>query len=388
MIIHLDADAFFVSVEQALNPSLKGRPVAVGGGHRGIIASASYEARQLGIYTPMPVVCARKQCPELIVLPGDFKKYRHFSKAMFAFAFEYTPIVEVCSIDEGYFDVRGNHFYSAVEIAERIRNSIRRSLDISVSIGVASNKLIASVASKIKKPGAFITVSPGEEKKFLAPLDSKWLPGVGPKMRQHLETVGLTKIQYIAQLSSRELTRFFGKQAEKLRQLAQGIDTRPVIPETSEAKSCSHQETFDSDVKDRKWILAKLFSITDFLLAKIRKKQKVARTIEVRLRYYDFQESRQSESLSKPSNLEKDFYPILRRLLKKTWTRPADLRLVCVRLSNFHPLPLQTEFLFCEKNLNQVLHQHLAVVRDKLKEKHGEDACLREHDLYLKNADI
>ena len=179
-IVHLDADAFFASVEQAADSRLRGKPIAVGGEKRGIIASASYEARKFGIYTPMPTVLARRLCPRLILLPGDFDKYELFSRLMFSYAYDFTPDVEIGSIDEGYFDLTGAR-KPALSIAETIRHAIRQALKLSVSEGLASNKLISQIASKVKKPAAFEYVPPGGEAGFLAPLPNKWLPGVGPK---------------------------------------------------------------------------------------------------------------------------------------------------------------------------------------------------------------
>jgi nucleotidyltransferase/DNA polymerase involved in DNA repair len=154
-IVHLDADAFFASVEQSADARLRGKPIAVGGESRGIIASASYEARKFGIYTPMPTARARKLCPKLIVLPGDYERYEVFSKRMFSFAYDFTPNVEQTSIDEGYFDITANRTKPPVEIAQIISQAIRQSLKITVSEGVASNKLISQIASKLNKPAAF-----------------------------------------------------------------------------------------------------------------------------------------------------------------------------------------------------------------------------------------
>src|SRR5512136_3327358 len=161
-IVHLDADAFFASVEQAADPRLRGKPVAVGGEKRGIIASASYEARKFGIYTPMPTALARRLCPRLIVLPGDFEKYELFSRLMFSYAYDFTPDVEIGSIDEGYFDLTASR-KPAAGIAETIRHAIRQSLKLSLSEGVATNKLDSQIASKLKKPSSFEIVPPGHE---------------------------------------------------------------------------------------------------------------------------------------------------------------------------------------------------------------------------------
>src|SRR5713101_707724 len=180
-IVHLDADAFFAAVEQAADPKLRGKPIAVGGEKRGIIASASYEARQFGIYTPMPTALARRLCPKLIILPGDFDKYELFSRLMFSYAYDFTPDVEIGSIDEGYFDLTGVR-KPAVGVAETIRGAIRQALKLSVSEGVASNKLVSQIASKLKKPAAFQFVPPGQEAPFLSPLANKCRPRVGAEL--------------------------------------------------------------------------------------------------------------------------------------------------------------------------------------------------------------
>ena len=180
-IVHLDADAFFASVEQAADTRLRGKPIAVGGESRGVIASASYEARRLGIYTPMPTARARKLCPKLIVLPGDYERYEQFSNWMFSVAYDFTPNVERTSIDEGYFDLTANRKSPPVEIALTIRKAIGQTLKISVSEGIGSNKLVSQIASKLNKPAAFQTVPSGREKQFLHPLPNRWLPGIGPK---------------------------------------------------------------------------------------------------------------------------------------------------------------------------------------------------------------
>src|SRR6186713_1285968 len=197
VIVHLDADAFFAAVEQAGDSKLRGRPIAVGGERRGIIASASYEARKFGVYTPMPTARARKLCPKLIILPGDFERYEQFSNWMFGYCYDFTPEVEQTSIDEGYFDLSGAR-KSPVEIALTIRHAIGQKLKITVSEGIGTNKLISAIASKLTKPAAFNEVHPGHEKEFLHPLPNKWLPGVGPKTSVRLNDAGLGRICHVA----------------------------------------------------------------------------------------------------------------------------------------------------------------------------------------------
>src|SRR5437867_4471271 len=155
VIVHLDADAFFASVEQAADTRLRGKAIAVGGESRGIIASASYEARKFGVFTPMPTARARKLCPKLIVLPGDYERYEQFSNWMFGYAYDFTPTVEQTSIDEGYFDITANRSRPPIDIALTVRKAIHQSLKITVSEGIASNKLVSQIASKLNKPAAF-----------------------------------------------------------------------------------------------------------------------------------------------------------------------------------------------------------------------------------------
>src|SRR5262249_47369208 len=196
-IVHLDADAFFASVEQAADPRLRGKPIAVGGEKRGIIASASYEARKFGIYTPMPSIMARRLCPKLILVPGDFDKYELFSRLMFSYASDFTRDVEIVSIDEGYFDLTGTR-KSPDDIALTIRQAIRQSLKLSVSEGVGSNKLVSQIASKLRKLYGLEFVPATLEARFLSPLANKWLPGVGPKTAIQLNAAGLAHIGQIA----------------------------------------------------------------------------------------------------------------------------------------------------------------------------------------------
>src|SRR5271170_6718504 len=228
-IVHLDADAFFAAVEQASDPRLRDKPIAVGGEKRGIIASASYEARRYGVYTPMPTMRARKLCPKLIVLPGDFERYEQFSTWMFSYCYDFTPDVEQTSIDEGYFDLSGAR-KSPVEIALTIRKAIGQKLKITVSEGIASNKLVSAVASKLTKPNAFNEVQPGFEKSFLHPLPNKWLPGIGPKTGARLNAAGLAQIYHIAGTPLEMLELLLGDQASAIRQYSNGIDERPLVP--------------------------------------------------------------------------------------------------------------------------------------------------------------
>ena len=383
MIIHLDADAFFASVEQASDPRLRGRPVAVGGSKRGVVASASYEARKLGIYTTMPTTQARKICPNLLLLPGDFEKYERFSRLMFSYAYDHTPLVELASIDEGYFDLGERNEESFSEVAWTILNAIKSSLKISVSVGIGANKLVSAIASKLNKPSAFRKILRGKEQEFLDPLENKWLPGVGPKLATVLNNAGLTHIGMIARASRHRLARCVGSQSLLLRELACGIDMRAVIPEPSDAKSYSVQETFEADIFDEEWIGAKLKNMADTLLSKVRSDGKAVRTVEVRLRHHDFEEFRRSESLEEPTDLESEVYPVLYRLQRKAWERRGSIRLVGVKLSGIYDGIFQSRLSFANSTRDLEQKRFLSKIVDGLKMKHGSNACMRGHDLYL-----
>jgi len=328
VIVHLDADAFFASVEQAADPRLRGKPVAVGGERRGIIASASYEAREFGVYTPMPTARARKLCPRLIVLPGDFGRYEQFSNWMFSYCYDFTPDVEQTSIDEGYFDLTANHRKPPIEIAQTVRRAIQQSLKISVSEGMGANKLVSQIASKLNKPAAFLQVPAGGEVQFLHPLPNRWLPGVGPKTAARLDSAGLAKIRHIAATPLEMLELLLGSQARQLRQFAHGIDQRPLIPAREPQKSFSQQETFTQDLTDEEYIEATLRHMSDHLFAKVREEGHSVRTLTVKVRYNDMAEDQVSESLTEPSDLETDVYGRLHSMLRAAWKRRVSLRLV------------------------------------------------------------
>jgi DNA polymerase-4 len=341
VIIHLDADAFFASCEQAADPRLRGKAIAVGGERRGIVASASYEARKMGVYTPMPTAQARRICPRLIVIPGDFSKYEHFSRMMFSFAYDFTPTVEVGSIDEGYFDLRAQKKPTR-EVAEKIRAAVAQSLKLPASFGIGGNKLVSQIASKLKKPNCFIEVPGGTERAFLAPLANRWLPNIGPKAGTSLDAAGLKLVEQIAQTSPELLAYFVGGYAPQLWKFAQGIDDRLIIADHADAKSYGTQETFNEDVTDEAFVLATLQGMADRLMAKVRADDKTVRTLTVKLRYNDFSESTRSRSLEEPTDLETDIYSTISALVNKAWDRRVSLRLVSTvgkTVVLFAPLP-------------------------------------------------
>lgn len=381
MILHFDADAFFASVEQAADPKLRGRPIAVGGERRGIIASASYEARKLGIYTPMPTARAKKLCPGLIVLPCDFDKYERFSHLMFSYAYDFTPIVEQASIDECYLDLQGARQTRAGDAAAKMQKAIAQSLKLSVSVGVGANKLVSQIASKLRKPHCFIEVAPGHEQGFLWPLENKWLPQVGPQLAAKLNTAGLRRVEHIAHTPVDELSLLVGSGAPTLRDYALGNDQRPVISDAPAAKSYGEQETFNQDTTDTVFITARLRAMADTLMRRVREDGKSIRTLTLRLRYNDMDEVTRSASLDEPTDLEHDLYPLLSALLKKAWERRVSIRLIGLRFSKVYEsrfsavLPLEVADVKRER-----LHT-LSLVIDEL--RGSQRSIMRGHDLWL-----
>ncbi len=382
-IVHLDADAFFASVEEAADTRLRGKPIAVGGEKRGIIASASYAARRFGIYTPMPTAMARRLCPKLIVLPGDFEKYELFSRLMFSYAYDFTPEVEIGSIDEGYFDLTGVR-KPAVSIAETIRCAIRQSLRLSVSEGIADNKLVSQIASKLKKPSAFQFVPHRHEAEFLSPLPNKWLPGVGPKTAVRLNAAGLARIGQVAGTPPDMLSLLVGSQAPQLRNFALGIDARPVVPACAPAKSYGQQETFAADTTDEEFLDATLRRMADKLMAKVRADDKSIRTVTVKVRYNDMDEEQASQSLDEPTDLEAEIYSLTSALLRKAWKRRVSLRLVSLKLSNIYDGRFRGGLGLDTSSRQHDARQRLAGVVDELQRKYGRGILLRGHDFTLR----
>src|ERR1039457_1758525 len=385
-IVHLDADAFFASVEQAADTRLRGRPIAVGGETRGIIASASYEARKFGVYTPMPTARARKLCPKLIVLPGDYERYEQFSNWMFGYAYDFTPDVEQTSIDEGYFDLTANCKKPAIEIALTIRKAIGQSLKITVSEGIASNKLVSQIASKLNKPAAFQNVPGGQEKQFLHPLPNRWLPGIGPKTAVRLNAAGLADIGRIAATPVDMLALLLGNQAPVMRQFANGIDERPLIPAREPQKSFSQQETFNEDVTEEEYVEAVLRRMADRLFATVREEDRSVRTLTVKVRYNDRDENQRAASLREPTDLETDVYGRLRGLLREAWQRRVSLRMVSLKLSNIYDGVFRGELPLESAAKNHEARERLTVVMDELRRNKGWSVVLRGHDLRLRDA--
>ncbi len=379
-VVHLDADAFFVSCELSMNPQLRGTKCAVGGRERGIISSASYEARACGVYTPMATKHALKVCPDLILLPHTSGIYSKKSREMFELCETVTPIVQRNSIDEGYLDLGPCGFRSAAEIEHRIRALQQRiwdDLQIPTSFGIAANKLVSAIASKARKPRGFTVVPPGEEAAFLAPLKISVIPGVGTKSEERLAAQGIRLVSDLFTRTESELKALFGSGWPEMLAMARGEDDRPVHTDHEDAKSYSVQETFGEDIRDFAEIERIAKGMIDELMPAIRADGKRVKTMTVKVRYPGMENSTAGRSLVEATDLEAPFYPLVQPLLKAAWTQRRPLRLVSVRFSGVETQGAQLE-MFGQTDEKK---RRLAAVLDKLNDKGKKGIVRHGHQL-------
>lgn len=380
LIVHLDADAFFVSCELALRPDLRGTKCAVGGRERGIISSASYEARACGVYTPMPTKTARKVCPDLIMLPHTSGLYSKVSHQMFDICETLTPLVQRNSIDEGYLDLSLCGLRSVEEVERRVRALQKRiwdDLQIPTSFGIAANKLVSAIASKARKPRGFTLVLPGDEAAFLAPLKISVIPGVGKKSEIRLEEQGIRLVSDLFTRSESELQEIFGNSWLEMLRMARGEDDRVVHTEHEDAKSYSTQETFGGDIGEFAEIERIAKRMIDELMPKIREDGKRVKTMTVKIRYPGMEDTSAARSLDIATDLEAPFYPLVAPLLKTAWTKRRPLRLVSVRFSNVEGEGAQLE-MFTQPDDKK---RRLAAVLDKLNERGRRTIVQHGHQL-------
>jgi DNA polymerase-4 len=380
LIVHLDADAFFVSCELSMNPQLRGTKCAVGGRERGIISSASYEARACGVYTPMPTKLALKVCPDLILLPHTSGIYRKKSREMFGLCETVTPVVQRNSVDEGYLDLGPCGFKTAAEIERRMRALQQRiwdDLEIPTSFGVAANKLVAAIASKARKPRGFTVVPPGEEAAFLAPLKISVIPGVGKKSEERLAAQGIRLVRDLFTRSEPELKALFGSGWEDMLRMARGEDDRTVHVDHEDAKSYSTQETFNENIGDPAEIERIAKRMIDELMPAIRADGKRVKTMTVKVRYPGMEDSSTGRSLAEATDLEAPFYPLVQPLLRAAWVKRLPLRLVSVRFSGVEEKGGQLE-MFSQADEKK---RRLAAVLDKLNEKGKKGVVRHGHQL-------
>ncbi len=375
-ILHIDLDAFFVSVELLERPDLRGKPVVVGGRpeERGVVSSASYEARAFGVRSAMPMRTALQKCPGLIILPAHHRLYAEWSRKVMALFYEITPQVEPMSIDEAYLDVTGAELLwgAPEQTARALKARIRERFDLPCSIGVATNKLVAKIATEQAKPDGICVVPPGEEAAFLSPMPIERLWGVGPKTATALQALGIATIGGLASASRDVLARRLGaNHAEDLIRRAQGRDDSPVVVER-ESKQISQEVTFSRDLADRERLRRTLLELSEGVGARLRAEGLEARTIAVKLRYGDFSTLSRQVTLPASTHLDESIYEAAWSLFLQAWTRRA-VRLLGVAARGLGPAVHQLG-LFEPRGDRR---ERLIETVDEIRRKYGNDALKR-----------
>ena len=338
-IFHLDLDAFFVSVERILDPSLEGKPVIVGGDPqgRGVVAACSYEARAFGLHSAMPIRDAFRRCPNGIYLHGHGKEYTRYSKAVKNILERYAPVLEQASIDEFYMDFSGcekiyGHPYM---FALRLQAEIKKELSLPCSIGIASNKFIAKIGSDYAKPEGITYIVAGQEQEFLAPLPIETMPGIGKVTTKELNARGFRIIKDITSASSDYFSMLFGKYGSAIYEHAHGKGTEFLTVERAR-KSIGREETFQKDTADHKEIEGILFDLVEDVCNSLRKKGWMAKTITLKLRYSDFITLTRSQTFKEPASSDKIIFNAAAELFRNAYKRRVSIRLIGIQLTNFY----------------------------------------------------
>jgi len=379
-ILHLDFDAFFASVEEILDPSLRGKPLIVGAPpeKRGVVASASYPARAFGVRSAMPTAQALRLCPHAIIVPPRHRIYGEYSARMMAILSEYTPLVEPLSLDEAFLDVTGceARWGSPEGLAHQIQVRLSTELALTASIGLASNKLVSKIASGLEKPRGFVVVPHGKEPEFLAPLPVEKLWGVGKVTAGSLHDMGISTIGDLAELPAAQLEARFGRRGRDLYRQARVIDDSPVVVEREE-KSLSRETTFAQDIGDRRVLRRKLRILSESVARQLRRRGRRARTVKLKLRYSDFETLTRQVTMSTPTDLEPVIFDQAARLLDKAWDRSKQVRLIGVGVTKLATEQRQLSLFEGEGDGRTERLRRLSKSVDQIREKYGDEAIRR-----------
>ncbi len=384
-IMHIDLDAFFVSVEQALNPALQGKPVVVGGraDRRGVVASASYQARAFGLHAGMPLITASRLCPQATFIEGNFAKYRDASQRFMAILSDFSPYVEPVSLDEAYLNVTGfESLYGSIQqMAINIKKRVKDELGLYASVGIASCKLVAKVASELSKPDGLLEVAAGEKRSFLAPLPIAKLPGIGSKSERVLRGLGINTIGELSTTPLGTLRSHFGASGEVLHRYASGIDDREVEPPGA-AKSISRETTFGKDTKDRSLLKATLRYLSERVGSNLRQRGMQARCITLKLRDSDFRTITRSHTLAQTSDTDQTIFDTGLKLLNKVLSQEKQpVRLIGIGVSNLTEPGQQLNMLDASSQRQEQLNRAI----DRIRQKYGFTAIQTGRTLLLKD---
>jgi len=383
--MHIDLDAFFVSVEQVLNPELKGKPVVVGGkpDRRGVVAAASYEARAFGLHSGMPLATASRLCPQTVFIEGSFPRYRDASKRFMAILADFSPYLEPIGLDEAYLDATGfESIHGSIrQMAVAIKKRIKDELGLCASVGIAGCKVVAKVASDLSKPDGLLEVSAGEERSFLAPLPVVQLPGVGKKSESVLRGLGINTIGQLAALPLGILKSHFGIAGVIIHNHANGIDERKVEP-PGEAKSISRETTFGRDTSDGSLLSATLRYLSEKVGSALRRKGKQAGCITLKLRYADFTTITRQQTLSQAGDSDQIIFDTGCKLLKKELSAEKQaVRLIGIGVASLVESGRQLDML----DASDMRLKKLDMAIDRIRQKYGFTAIQTGRTLLLKD---
>jgi DNA polymerase-4 len=378
-IFHVDMDAFFVSVEELFDPSLKGKAVVVGGqrDERGVVSAASYEARKFGVHSAMPLRTAAKQCPHAIFVNGHPERYRECSQKVYKVLGAFTPQVEMASIDEAYLDMTGTDRLHGppLKAAHTLHVRMKADTGLNCSVGIGTSRLIAKVSSAQAKPNGVLYIVPGGEAKFLAPLDVREIPGVGKVMESRLHALGIKKVGDLATLDDSELEDRFGKWGLAVAGKSRGEDAGGwfdnEVGADLDAKSISHEHTYNEDTADVAQLEATLMRLSEMVGRRLRESKFYARTIQLKLRYKDFTTITRAHTPPSPTQLDTEIFEYIRALFRKNWKPGIPIRLLGVHASSFAQEPDQINLL--DGNRQQRWKDALAAA-DRLRDKFGESS--------------
>jgi len=379
IIFHVDMDAFFVSVEELFDPSLKGKAVVVGGqrDERGVVSAASYEARKFGVHSAMPLRTAARMCPHAIFVNGHPERYRECSEKVYKVLGAFTPQVEMASIDEAYLDMTGTDRLHGppLKAAHMLHQRMKADTKLNCSVGIGASRLIAKVSSAQAKPNGVLWILPSQEAKFLAPLDVREIPGVGKVTEKHLHELGIKKVGDLAKLGESELEDRFGKWGLALAGKARGLDAGGwfdfEVGAELGAKSISHEHTYNEDTADANQLEATLMRLCEMVCRRLREANYYARTIQLKLRYKDFSTITRAHTLPEASQLDTEIFEAVRILFRRNWKRGEQVRLLGVQASSFADAPGQISFL--DQDRQQRWKSALAAA-DRLRDKFGESS--------------
>ena len=383
MILHCDMDAFYASVEERDRPELVGRPVIVGGSpeKRGVVSAANYVARRYGVHSAMPASTALRLCPEGVFLPPRIGYYAEVSRQIREVFERFTPLVEPLSLDEAFLDVAGSEqlFGSAIEIGQKIKQAVRDETRLVVSVGVAPNKFLAKIASDLEKPDGFVVVEPDKVQQFLDPLPVERLWGVGKQGSKVFQRLGIRTIGQLRRQSMAILKSRFGSQGEHLWQLAHGIDDRAVVPE-QEAKSISHETTFEKDIDDLEVLRGWLMDLTEQVSSRLRRHGLRGRSVHLKVRFADFRTITRSVTLPEPTDITQELWQAADRMLcQRLPAGHLPVRLLGMGVGGLDESQLRQGLLFDQDRRQK--QAGLDAVTDQIWERFGSSALRRAASL-------